>query len=81
MPIDPALEAALQALEAEVARDADVNNSAVTVIQRLLADLEATGELTPRVQAVVDTYKAQTDALASSVAAVPGPSGGTGRRG
>ncbi len=66
------------ALNAELARDADVVTSAVTLINRLLADVEAAKGDPAAVQAVVDAYKAQTDALAAAVAAgTPvDPSGG-----
>lgn len=70
----PELEAVLVALEAEVARDGDVTSSVVTVITRLLADVEANKLDPARIQAIVDTYRAHTDATAAAVASVPGQS-------
>jgi len=65
----PNINEALLALEAELARDASVNSSAATLITRLLADIEANKGAPAAIQAIVDQYRAQTDALAASVAA------------
>lgn len=67
----PELEAAVAALEAEVARDADVNNSAKTVIADLLDRVEAAKLDPTRIQAIVDTFRAHNDDLSAAVAAVP----------
>lgn len=58
-------------LEAEVTRDADVNSSASTLISRLADEIEAGKNDPVRLQGLVDRLRAQQDALAAAVAAVP----------
>lgn len=65
MPLD------LTALEAEIARDGDVDSSAATLIQRLAAEIEANKTDPAALQALVDRLRSQTDTLAAAVAAVP----------
>lgn len=65
------------ALENEVTRDADVNSSAATLIGRLADEVERLKGDPTALQALVDRMRAQNDALAAAVAAVPGD-GGTG---
>lgn len=63
----------LSALAAEVARDRDINNSAVTVMNALLAEVEANKSDPVALQALVDEYRANNDALAAAIAAIPAP--------
>jgi flagellar biosynthesis/type III secretory pathway protein FliH len=64
------MDAAMQELRDEVARDTDVNNSAKTVIAKLLDDIEAgvnDGDL-QAVREVIKSYRANNDDLAAAVA-------------
>lgn len=59
----------LSQLEAEVARDSDVNSSAATLISALADEVEATKGDPAKVQELADRLRAQSDALAAAVAA------------
>jgi hypothetical protein len=59
----------LTALEAEIARDQAVNTSAITLLASLAAELEASKNDPVAIQALVDSLKANQDALAAAVAA------------
>lgn len=59
----------LSALEAELARNDSVDDSAVTLINALLAEVEANKGNPAAVQAVVDRFRAANDKLAAAVAA------------
>jgi hypothetical protein len=63
MPLD------LSALEAEIARDAEVNSSASMLINALADELEAAKNDPAAIQALVDSLRANNDALADAVAA------------
>lgn len=57
------------ALETEVSRDATVNGSASTLIERLAAEVEANKNDPAALQAFVDRLRGQNDALAAAVEA------------
>lgn len=59
----------LSALQAEVARDSDVNSSASTLISKLADLVEATKGDPSAVTALVAQLRAQNDALAAAVSA------------
>lgn len=63
----------LSALSAELARDADVNNSAKTLITRLVDAVEAAKADPAAIQAIVNQFRANNDDLAAAVAATDGP--------
>ena len=66
------MQAALDELRAQVQADTDVTHSAVTLIQGLVAQLEALPSDNPEaVRELTAQLKTQTDALAQAVAAVP----------
>jgi hypothetical protein len=68
------MDQAIADLRNEVARDRDINNSAKTVIEKLLDDVANAvnqGDL-DAVRQVVDEYRANSDDLAAAVASVPG---------
>jgi hypothetical protein len=57
------------ALQAEITRDADVNSSAATLLADLAARVEATKGDPAAVQALADSLRANSDALAAAVVA------------
>ncbi len=57
------------ALQAEVTRDESVNSSAITLLGSLAAQIEASKNDPAALQALVDSLKANQDALAAAVAA------------
>lgn len=59
----------LSKLEAEVARDEQVNSSAAALIGALAAELEASKNDPAAIQALADRLKASQDSLAAAVAA------------
>ena len=59
----------LTALQAEIERDASVNNSAATLLSRLASELEAAKGDPVAIQALADQLRANSDALATAVAA------------
>jgi hypothetical protein len=68
------MDAAMQELRDEVARDTDINNGAKTVIAKLLDDIEAgvnDGDL-QEVRNVIALYRANNDDLAAAVANTSG---------
>jgi len=62
----------LTALGAELDRDRDVNSSAETLIDRLVAEVEANKNDPVALQAMVDRLKANNDTLAAKVANTSG---------
>lgn len=66
----------LESLAAEVARDRTVDESAITLLVGLAAQIAAANAISPAaVHALADQLKSQTDALAAAVAANT-PAGG-----
>ena len=61
----------LTALEAAVAADESTDSSAVTVIQTLMAEVEAAKADPAAIQAIVDRVNASTGKLAAAIANVP----------
>ncbi len=59
----------LDALQAEVTRNTEVEASALALIQGLMAQIEAAGTDPVKLKAIVDQLTANDDALASAVAA------------
>lgn len=59
----------LSQLEAEVARDEQVNSSAALLISQLAAEIEASKNDPVALQALVDRLRASQDGLAAAVAA------------
>lgn len=59
----------LKALQDEVTRDRDVNQSAVTLITGLAAQLEAAKNDPAAIQALADELRSNSDALAGAVTA------------
>ncbi len=73
----------LTALQAELTRDTSVTSSAVTLITDLLAKVEAAKNDPAAIQAIVDGFRTNSDALAAAVAAgtpAAPPEGGQARR-
>lgn len=62
----------LSALEAEANRNTSVDDSAVTVITALMAEVEANKNAPAQIQAIVDRVRASTDKLAAAVANTSG---------
>ena len=60
---------AMDDLEAQVAANADVVSSAVTLIQGIAAQLAAAGTDPAKLKALQDSLKSSDDALAAAVAA------------
>ena len=58
----------LTALQAEIARDEQVNTSAIALLSSLAAELEASKNDPVAIQALVDSLKANQDSLAAAVA-------------
>jgi hypothetical protein len=63
------MDQALTDLAAEVTRDGDAVSSAVTLIQGIVAQLDAAAGDPAAVKALSASLKTQTDALAAAVAA------------
>jgi hypothetical protein len=61
--------AAIDDLEAEVARETTVVDSILALVTKLLADIEAAKTDPARIQALVDTVRANDDRLAAAVTA------------
>ncbi len=61
----------LTALETAVAADESTDNSAITVIQTLMAEVEASKADPAAIQAIVDRVNASTGKLAAAIANVP----------
>ena len=59
----------LDDLAAAVARDAEVNQSAITLLQGLKAKLEEAGTDPVKLQTLIDALGTQQDALAAAVVA------------
>lgn len=69
----------LSALEAEVARDKTVNDSAATLIAKLASLFEAAKADPAKIQAIVDSLRANSDNLSAAVEAnTPAEGGGEG---
>lgn len=62
----------LTALEAAANRNTDVDDSAVTVISALMAEVAANKTDPAAIQAIVDRVNASTDKLAAAVANTSG---------
>lgn len=67
------LMAKLQDLIDEVKATEGVEQSAITAINGLIAALQAAGGDPAAIQAVIDEAKANRDALAAAIAAIPPP--------
>jgi len=63
----------LTALEAAVTEDESTDNSAVTVITALMAEVEANKGNPAAIQAIVDRVRTSTGKLAAAIANVPTP--------
>lgn len=69
----------LDALTAEVERDKTVNDSATTLIAKLASLFEAAKADPAKIQAIVDSLRANSDNLAAAVTAnTPAEDGGGG---
>jgi len=66
---EEAIMADLTSLEAEVARNTEVDQSAVTLLQGLATQLEAVKTDPAKVQALANSLRSSSDALAAAVAA------------